>query len=146
VEKQGITIKEAAKKLRINYSTAKHIVKIFRRTGQVETVLMQKRKRRIAALGYNSDGEEEEQFDFHPSQGKKINDEKNDTFDFSTAGSPSIQDVKSNDGSVKQSFFANPKEEEVSLLSSEQKSILFEFINFKSYDELISRSFCRRAQ
>ncbi len=44
IERDGITIKEAANILNINYSTAKHIVKTFRRTGQLETQLMKKRK------------------------------------------------------------------------------------------------------
>lgn len=35
VEEEGLTIKEAAQNLKINYSTAKHIVKVFKRTGEV---------------------------------------------------------------------------------------------------------------
>ena len=35
VEEEGLTIKEAAHNLKINYSTAKHIVKVFKRTGEV---------------------------------------------------------------------------------------------------------------
>jgi endonuclease V-like protein UPF0215 family len=37
VEEDGLTIKEAAQNLKINYSTAKHIVKVFKRTGEVQT-------------------------------------------------------------------------------------------------------------
>ena len=44
VEKDGLTIKDAAKELDINYSTAKHIMKVFRQTGEVETKIMMKRK------------------------------------------------------------------------------------------------------
>lgn len=44
VEKEGLTIKDAAKELSINYSTAKHIMKVFRQTGEVETKIMMKRK------------------------------------------------------------------------------------------------------
>jgi hypothetical protein len=44
VEKEGLTIKDAAKELGINYSTAKHIMKVFRHTGEVETKIMMKRK------------------------------------------------------------------------------------------------------
>ena len=36
VEETGLTIKEAAQKLKINYSTAKHIVKVYKRTGIIE--------------------------------------------------------------------------------------------------------------
>jgi hypothetical protein len=32
-----LTIKEAAQNLKINYSTAKHIVKIYKRTGEIQT-------------------------------------------------------------------------------------------------------------
>lgn len=44
VEKEGMTIKDAAKQLGINYSTAKHIMKVFRETGEIETKIMMKRK------------------------------------------------------------------------------------------------------
>jgi hypothetical protein len=44
VEKEGLTIKDAAKELAINYSTAKHIMKVFRQSGKVETKIMMKRK------------------------------------------------------------------------------------------------------
>jgi transposase len=37
VEEGIITIKEAAMKLHINYSTAKHIVKVYKKTGQSQT-------------------------------------------------------------------------------------------------------------
>lgn len=43
VEEEGLTIKEAAQNLKINYSTAKHIVKVFKRTGEVQTQMMNKR-------------------------------------------------------------------------------------------------------
>jgi hypothetical protein len=43
VEEDGLTIKEAAQNLKINYSTAKHIVKVYKRTGEVQTQLMNKR-------------------------------------------------------------------------------------------------------
>jgi DNA-binding NarL/FixJ family response regulator len=43
VEEEGLTIKEAAQNLKINYSTAKHIVKVFKRTGEVATQLTGKR-------------------------------------------------------------------------------------------------------
>ena len=44
VEKEGLTIKDAARELDINYSTAKHIMKVYRQTGEVETKIMMKRK------------------------------------------------------------------------------------------------------
>ena len=44
IEYEGITIKEAALLLGINYSTAKHIVKTYKRTGEVETQVMKKKK------------------------------------------------------------------------------------------------------
>jgi predicted DNA-binding protein (UPF0251 family) len=44
VDQEGMTIKDAAKVIGINYSTAKHIVKVYRKTGTVETKMM-KRKR-----------------------------------------------------------------------------------------------------
>ncbi len=44
IDNEGLTIKEAAVKLGINYSTAKHIVKTFKRTGTLETQLMKKKK------------------------------------------------------------------------------------------------------
>lgn len=37
VEEDGLTIKEAAQNLKINYSTAKHIVKVYKKTGEVHT-------------------------------------------------------------------------------------------------------------
>jgi transposase len=40
VEEEGLTIKEAAQNLKINYSTAKHIVKVFKRTGEISTQLI----------------------------------------------------------------------------------------------------------
>ena len=44
VEEENIPIKDAALRLNINYSTAKNIIKTFKRTGQVETKQMLKRK------------------------------------------------------------------------------------------------------
>jgi hypothetical protein len=44
VEKGGMTIKDAAIELGINYSTAKHIMKVYRKSGDVETKIMMKRK------------------------------------------------------------------------------------------------------
>ena len=35
VDEEGLTIKEAAQNLKINYSTAKHIVKVYKRTGEI---------------------------------------------------------------------------------------------------------------
>ena len=43
VEEEGLTIKEAAQNLKINYSTAKHIVKVYKRTGEISTQMMNKR-------------------------------------------------------------------------------------------------------
>jgi hypothetical protein len=43
IEEEGVTIKEAANALKINYSTAKHIVKLFKKTGDVKTWQMNKR-------------------------------------------------------------------------------------------------------
>lgn len=40
VEEDGLTIKEAAQSLKINYSTAKHIVKVYKRTGEITTQVM----------------------------------------------------------------------------------------------------------
>jgi hypothetical protein len=37
IKEEGITIKEASVKLNINYSTAKHIMKLFKKTGQVQS-------------------------------------------------------------------------------------------------------------
>ena len=48
VEKDGMTIKDAAKALDINYSTAKHIIKVFHKTGQVETKIMMKRNKKVS--------------------------------------------------------------------------------------------------
>jgi hypothetical protein len=39
-----MTIKDAAVELGINYSTAKHIMKVYRKSGDVETKIMMKRK------------------------------------------------------------------------------------------------------
>ena len=44
VNDHGLTIKEAAQILNINYSTAKHIVKFYKKTGGVQTEMMLKRK------------------------------------------------------------------------------------------------------
>ena len=41
---EGITIKEAADRANINYSTAKHILKTYKQTGMVETTQMMRRK------------------------------------------------------------------------------------------------------
>lgn len=46
VDKDGLTIKDAAKILDVNYSTAKHIMKVYRQTGEVETKIMMKKKNR----------------------------------------------------------------------------------------------------
>ena len=43
VEEEGLTIKEAAQNLKVNYSTAKHIVKVYKRTGEIQTQMMTKR-------------------------------------------------------------------------------------------------------
>ena len=50
VETHGMTIKDAARRLQINYSTAKHIMKVFKKTGAAETVLMKRRRQKIAAM------------------------------------------------------------------------------------------------
>lgn len=44
VYKDGMQIKEAAAMIGINYSTAKHIIKTFKKTGNIETRLMLKNK------------------------------------------------------------------------------------------------------
>jgi transposase len=44
VEKEECTIKEAALKLKINYSTAKHIIKMYKRTGEISNLSMAKKK------------------------------------------------------------------------------------------------------
>ncbi|CAI2377448.1 unnamed protein product [Moneuplotes crassus] len=59
VERDGLTIKEAAIELKINYSTAKHIIKVFRQSGEVETKIMMKRKNKNPNLknsSYSSTG------------------------------------------------------------------------------------------
>lgn len=55
VDKEGLTIKDAAKELDINYSTAKHIMKVFRQTGEVETKIMMKRKTKETGSEPNCD-------------------------------------------------------------------------------------------
>lgn len=64
VEKDGMTIKDAAKLLEINYSTAKHIVKVFRQTGEVETKVMMKKKTKDSSNDVNSD--ENMEFESYP--------------------------------------------------------------------------------
>ncbi len=54
-----MTIKEAAQNLKINYSTAKHIVKVYKRTGEMQTQMMNKRLPErdiyhLEALGYKN--------------------------------------------------------------------------------------------
>ena len=44
IESQGFTIKEAAAYLKINYSTAKHIMKLYKKTGEVQSFLGLKRQ------------------------------------------------------------------------------------------------------
>ncbi len=39
-----MTIKVAAQSLKINYSTAKHIVKLYKRTGKIQSQISGKRK------------------------------------------------------------------------------------------------------
>mmetsp|Transcript_13115 Transcript_13115/g.11594 ORF Transcript_13115/g.11594 Transcript_13115/m.11594 type:complete len:158 (+) Transcript_13115:204-677(+) len=46
VNKKEETMKDAAKRLGINYCTAKHIMKVFRRSGSYETDLMRKKKQK----------------------------------------------------------------------------------------------------
>ena len=48
VDQEGMTIKDAAKEIGINYSTAKHIVKVYRKTGTVETKMMKKKKTKLS--------------------------------------------------------------------------------------------------
>lgn len=43
---EGKTIKQASEEMNINYSTAKHILKVFRKTGRAETLLMLKRQKK----------------------------------------------------------------------------------------------------
>lgn len=38
VERDGLIIKEAARKLQINYSTAKTILQLYKRTGRIEKI------------------------------------------------------------------------------------------------------------
>ena len=51
VEEEGLTIKEAAQNLKINYSTAKHIVKVSNKTGDVSTSMLNKRKSELDSIG-----------------------------------------------------------------------------------------------
>lgn len=66
VDKDGMTIKDAAKYLDINYSTAKHIMKVYRQTGEVETKIMMKRKNRdskqCVEIEQDADMEYEQQY------------------------------------------------------------------------------------
>lgn len=62
VEKDGLTIKDAAKELDINYSTAKHIMKVFRQTGEIETKVMMKRKTKESS----SDSQTVDNFEVSP--------------------------------------------------------------------------------
>ena len=50
VEGGGITIKETAKRLGINYCTAKHILKVYRDSGSIESLLHWKRKLNARSL------------------------------------------------------------------------------------------------
>lgn len=50
VNRKQETMKECAKRLQINYCTAKHIMKVFRRSGSYETDLMRKKKQKEQAL------------------------------------------------------------------------------------------------
>mmetsp|Transcript_36457 Transcript_36457/g.36063 ORF Transcript_36457/g.36063 Transcript_36457/m.36063 type:complete len:157 (+) Transcript_36457:23-493(+) len=50
VNKKEETMKECAKRLGINYCTAKHIMKVFRKSGSYETDLMKKKKEKEQAL------------------------------------------------------------------------------------------------
>ena len=49
-EQPGLTVKEAAKRAHVNYSTAKHIVKAYRTSGQVESLAERKRMVKQARL------------------------------------------------------------------------------------------------
>ena len=55
VEKEGMTIKDAAKQLDINYSTAKHIIKVYRQTGETETKIMMKRSKKESSSSIETD-------------------------------------------------------------------------------------------
>lgn len=55
VDKDGLTIKDAAKILDVNYSTAKHIMKVYRQTGEVETKIMMKKKNKDSKLSNDFD-------------------------------------------------------------------------------------------
>ena len=46
VDKEGMTFKEAAKYLEINYSNAKHIMTVYRLSGQAKTKILMKKKNR----------------------------------------------------------------------------------------------------
>ena len=59
VDREGLTIKDAAKELEINYSTAKHIMKVYRKSGEVETKIMMKRKSKES-----SSQEQDSEWDF----------------------------------------------------------------------------------
>lgn len=50
VNRKEETMKECAKRLGINYCTAKHIMKVFRKSGSYETDLMRKKKEKEQAL------------------------------------------------------------------------------------------------
>lgn len=50
VNRKEETMKECAKRLNINYCTAKHIMKVWRRSGSYETDLMRKKKQKEQAL------------------------------------------------------------------------------------------------
>lgn len=43
VHDKSETMKQCAKRIGVNYSTAKHIIKIYRKTGSIETNMMKKR-------------------------------------------------------------------------------------------------------
>lgn len=50
VNRKEETMKECAQRLGINYCTAKHIMKVYRRSGSYETDLMRKKKQKEQTL------------------------------------------------------------------------------------------------
>ncbi len=60
IEHDQLTIKEAAKRLGINYSTAKHIVKLFRMERRIHTLPKIGRRSRLALSEQHSDAKEDQ--------------------------------------------------------------------------------------
>lgn len=122
------TMKDSAKRLGINYCTAKHILKVYRRSGSYETDLMRKKKKQH---------EELRQKVLNDSQFADLTMKELDTCSQGAQGStkevPAIEEISNHESThhntTENTFDAQPVEASIPTCSGLNPNFLFENVS-----------------